>query len=1076
MTASGRELLLERLYEDLVGPDASDEVLRDKPSDRYLTGILFPQRLDPGADEDERLEISGGGDDEDSPPEDVPSASLQKPAAAGLSFGCASDEGDCARVSVRVTGGMYVRAATHSDPSQDVESESEDNAAGLSQGEPGAAADGKGSSRRVEWRRRAVQAEKELTLRLGEREPSVPLDELPGFHLYVTTARSDYGQLVTAVLVNDNEWTPEGTGLRPDEMTLFQMCVEVRPAGTTRFISRPVVADASDDDSRSAQLLYRDVREYAVGHTCSATWDCDSVGRPTVLRTTWIPVQDVDLVSADGGNELQSGVRQEVEDPLLAATLLNAGDEIADRLRWLPNAYGVWISGQRRRADDPTDVAPAMREQALTQLARCDIARERIEEGISLLAADRDVRAAFRLMTAAMVIQRRWTEKGGDPFRWRPFQLAFLLQSLESVANPASRHRRTMDLLWFPTGGGKTEAYLGLIAFNLFLRRIRRIDEGDRGGGVTCIMRYTLRLLTLQQFERAAALTLACEYVRRGMEQPSGTPDLSRAAEVSVGLWVGSTATPNSFQDAIDAANGVAGKGAVEQLTECPCCASILNWTLDLQQRRIVVTCSGEECELSRAVPEFPILTVDQLIYRTPPTLLFGTIDKFAQILRSKDAPAIFNRGVAPPPDLIIQDELHLISGPLGTVSAVYEIAVDLICSREGFAPKIIGSTATIRRADEQIRALFDRSSSQFPPPGIDATDSCFAAVPDRPKTRRYVGISTAGRSAKFTLQAVYASLLQAASQAGDDEIRDGYHTSVGYFNSLRELGGAVVLTQDDVRRSLRLLARRRGESRREAREVVELTSRVSQREIRELLDRLKKPFRADGSVDVVLATNMISVGVDVSRLSLMVVMGQPKTISEYIQATSRVGRSKNEGLVVTILNSAKARDRSHFESFRSWHSALYRGVEATSVTPFASRSRDRALHAALLAAARHLVPGLADTPQGIDDHSEEVAALSAEIVERARRIDDQEAKATATELRDIVRKWKQGSARLTSFWEDHRPASSLLISAERATSRLGLRTSSRPWPTLNSMRNVEAGTPFRLIEHLGASPDETNS
>jgi hypothetical protein len=751
-------------------------------------------------------------------------------------------------------------------------------------------------------------------------------------------------------------------------------------------------------------------------------------------------------------------------DPLDSDTLVQAGDSVGALLAWVPDAYDRWI------ADERSKLASLPREllaQAHRHLKACEEASRRMRGGLARLTDDDEVRQAFHLMNLAMGVQRRWTTQVDAPFRWRPFQLGFILHSLESIADPSVPERKVMDLLWFPTGGGKTEAYLGLIAFTLFLRRIRRVTEPDAGGGTCCIMRYTLRLLTLQQFQRAATLILACEFLRR--EPPSGLGlALPGSAPVSIGLWVGGSATPNTLDKAYEALTHEFSPTTPKQLSTCPCCRAPLNWIGDEQRQTIVVTCSGSNCRLRDVVPELPLLTVDELIYREPPTLLFATIDKFAQIVRSEATLSIFNAGSAPPPELIIQDELHLISGPLGTLTAVYECAVDRICSRNGVPPKIIGSTATIRRAGEQIRALFDREVAQFPPPGLDADDSCFAALPDEPRNRRFVGVTTAGRSAKFSLQAVYASLLQADGLIGESAARDGYHTLVGYFNSLRELGGALVLAQDDVPASVRLLAGRRQELEREAREVVELTSRVSQSDIRDLLQRLERRWDDDDSVDVVLATNMISVGVDVGRLALMVVFGQPKGIAEYIQATSRVGRVDNQGLVVTVFNSAKARDRSHFETFSGWHSALYRGVEATSVTPFASRSRDKSLHAAVIALARHLIPGLTTNPQLAPEHDDQLEQLAEELAQRAERIDPPEGKRTRRELRELIQGWRNRSPNIAHYWRDQVERRSLLVSAEQASSRVGSRRDAHSaWPTLNSMRNVEPGTPFRLVERL---------
>jgi ATP-dependent helicase YprA (DUF1998 family) len=410
---------------------------------------------------------------------------------------------------------------------------------------------------------------------------------------------------------------------------------------------------------------------------------------------------------------------------------------------------------------------------------------------------------------------------------------------------------------------------------------------------------------------------------------------------------------------------------------------------------------------------------------------------------------------------------LHLISGPLGTLTGLYEAAIDAIISEGRVRPKIIGSTATIRRAPDQVLALFDRSTCQFPPAAIDHDDSGFAVTDHKRPGRLYAGLASAGRSAKFTLQATAASLLQSVGAAFDsDDVRDHYWTLVTYFNSLRELGGSLVLMQDDVRDSIASLSHVRGnETARDPKNIEELTSRRTQEEVRDMLNLLEVGAGNDSAVDAVLATNMLSVGVDISRLGLMLVYGQPKGVAEYIQTTSRVGRGNVAGLVVTVLNSAKARDRSHFETFRSWHSTLYRDVEATSVTPFASRARDRALHAVLVATVRHLVPGMQSKP--FVSASAEAAArqLISLLAERAKRIDERE-EAVEDELNEKLALWMGRS--LNAYWNDWRPKDSLLQSAERAAARRALgRAPGEAWPTMNNMRNVEVGTRFRLADRL---------
>jgi ATP-dependent helicase YprA (DUF1998 family) len=670
-----------------------------------------------------------------------------------------------------------------------------------------------------------------------------------------------------------------------------------------------------------------------------------------------------------------------------------------------------------------------------------------------------------------MQLQYSWTSEKQDnsPLIWRPFQLGFILLTAVSVADRNHHDRSIMDLLWFPTGGGKTEAYLTLIAFLSFYRRFSADSNPDNGDGVTAVMRYTLRLLTTQQFSRASSMILACESIRRGVAE-----DSNRIADIgnspfSIGLWVGGDATPNNFDNAmqnLQSSQGGAGISSPKQLTDCPACKNRLEWYPDEKTRSIHVRCNNPECILHAGKKPLPVFTVDDDIYRKRPTLLIGTVDKFAQIVRKKEINTLFSISSGHPPDLIVQDELHLISGPLGTLAGLYEVAIDRMFTHEGIRPKIIGSTATIRRATEQVSALFNRDTCQFPPSAIDAGDSGFAVRdPDAPG-RLYAGVTTAGRSAKFTLQAVAASLLQSPSGDLTQEGRDHYGTLLSYFNSLRELGGALVLMQDDVNDSITLHAEQRDENRRQIELTEELTSRRTQEEIRDMLDVMAISADKDGSPDVVLATNMMSVGVDIPRLGLMIVNGQPKGISEYIQATGRVGRGHVPGLVITVLNNAKPRDRSHYESFVSGHSTLYRDVEPTSVTPFASRARDRALHAVLVALVRHLVPGMLNDPPALSPEvMVEIEAIIDGIIARASVVDPEET-AVGKELHDLMDKWESRNPRY--YWSYWKPKESLLQDAERAAAKhaLGRQTGSA-WPTMNNLRSVEPSTRFRIAPKL---------
>ena len=396
---------------------------------------------------------------------------------------------------------------------------------------------------------------------------------------------------------------------------------------------------------------------------------------------------------------------------------------------------------------------------------------------------------------------------------------------------------------------------------------------------------------------------------------------------------------------------------------------------------------------------------------------------------------------VEPPPELIIQDELHLISGPLGTMVGLYETAIDALCSTEaggkGTRPKIIASTATVRRAERQIRGLFGRSQVEvFPPPGPDRRDSFFAQTvgADVRNARTYLGVAAQGRNLKVVLLRTYLALMAAAQKAWRDHGGDAnpanpadpYMTLLGYFNALRELGGSRRIVEDEVSARLAdygLRRRRVGEKaglfadRPRLTEPHELTSRVSTNEVAATKRRLALSHREKDHVDVALATNMISVGLDITRLGLLVVLGQPKTASEYIQATSRVGREdERPGLVVTLLNLHRPRDRSHYERFAAWHESFYRAVEATSVTPFSPRALDRGIAAVTVALARLGHPGMtaARGAFAVNAHRPALDFVAEVISRRAEGHDSQLDDAESEALRQKV---KQRVVGLLDAW-----------------------------------------------------------
>jgi hypothetical protein len=1049
MESGGRNRILERLEVDLVGPFEKEEVIESRPSDLYLTGILWPRQTQISPEEDEKLEAeqSTGNTEEalSAEEEEVSKRGLFRPSSAGLSFAVESGDGE---PSIRISV-SFATYAPLEDEQVDIKGE-------------GTA---RQKRRSLRWQRTEYHfPDIRYEIRNAENPRRIGLEKFgapSGVEINVRAIPWEGRSLATVTLLN-NQFVEEGSGRDfAEKSTLFQTRIVVRPDGETGLIARPSRRPIVDEDDRTNALLYRQAREFAVGHTCSASWE--ESGKPgfaDAVFTEWIPKAMVSHINPDGHECFRELDALDDTDPLSAEWLSNAKDgQFQNALEKIPSVYGKWLDIQEGKNDG---LPEEFRNQALQNLDQCRKVQERMLEGAKQIANNPEKRTAFRLANAAISLQHGWNKQKNQQgnFRWRPFQMGFLLLASNSTVDDAHQDRDVMDLLWFPTGGGKTEAYLGLIAYLLFYRRL-----SARGGSllrdkprVNAIMRYTLRTLTAQQFERAASLILACEVIRRYGKQKGETPDLGNEP-FSIGLWVGGDATPNKCKDVPDNLMQTAGKTPV-QILECPACGEKISWEKINKGNCVEARCTNRKCPLFHEKDPLPIWTVDEDVYRHKPSLVIGTVDKFAQIVRKAELRDFFCIADYPP-DLVIQDELHLISGPLGTLAGLYEVAIDKLFYSPWGKPKIIGSTATIRRASEQVQALFDRTTCQFPPQAIDADDSGFAVKNENAPGRIYAAVTTAGRSAKFALQALCASLLQSAKCGVMETERDPYWTLVGYFNSIRELGGAVVLMEDDVRKSMELIAEMRDEGIRHIAPPEEMTSRRTQAEIRDLLQNLGVSASEEGAIDVLLATNMLSVGVDIPRLGLMVVNGQPKGISEYIQATSRVGRGAVPGLVISLLNNLKPRDRSHYESFRTWHSSLYRDVEVTSVTPFASRARDKALHAVLVALVRHLVPGMQESPDPGLMGNEILEDLLSYVTRRARSVDPEELE-VRSELENIIEEWKLKTP--SFYWNQRKPNESLLQDAEKAAaaSVAGYSLYSA-WPTPNNMRSVEPSTKFFL-------------
>ncbi len=996
-----RASLVAALKADLVGPFSQDagskEELTLPPSRWYLTGFLAPKAdrdtKDPTAEED----LGAGTDDEDeneSAAEPEPKQKNNFPASLGMSVLLPPTQKDGELITVTVTFAEYVK--------EDRET-------------------GDRKKKRAVWRR-APQPAHSLELRLvtSEIEKGLALPNAPGIRVCGKLEAADAPGLLPGTralsLFVVNERTPGEKG-RQDEQFIFQVEMELFYADG--LVPRPNLQGkgAREPDEETADLQFREHKEWAVGHGVAVQIP-DDTRNVTRIRTTWIPQCEVRKVETHDEPNVVTFMEDLAELP--------DGVALEKALLPLVDAYGTWIEAQGKITLDGEDRNKA-RKRLLKNASR---AKERIRAGIQLLITDAQARESFQLMNRAMATSARQRSpqryaEGKKP-AWRLFQLAFVLLNLVGIAEPMNEAQRNeVELIFFPTGGGKTEAYLGVIGFTLLLRRLRGQSRPDGGLGVAVLLRYTLRLLTLDQLGRAATLICALELLRK-KDQRLGD------VRFSVGLWVGRSATANTLDQVkklvIDYKNS-ASKAAPSPfpLATCPWCSrelgrdSLVLAPNKTSPEEVIVSCvsaSGQppsDCEFApRNNREgIPVVFVDEQIYRELPSFIVATVDKFAMLPWRGETGMLFGRVSArdgkkcfgpmdrapkgalnlpagfQPPDLIVQDELHLISGPLGTMVGLYETAIEWLstnhASGKAVLPKVIASTATVRRAQSQIQALFGRPSmSLFPPPSVDASETFFAKLDNDKPGRLYLGVAAPGRPLKTILLRTYVALQAAAQKqyepgGSENQPADAYMTLAGYFNSLRELGGMRRLVEDDVRRWCGTIearvpfdhnGRHPWARNRIIQMPVELTSREKAGAIKDTKDRLSRSHAAKEHVDVLLASNMISVGVDIDRLGLMVVAGQPKSTSEYIQASSRVGR-QHPGLVVTCFNVRRPRDRSYYERFVAYHQSFYRYVEATSLTPFSGPALERGLAGTLMAMTRlgHPVMTAASSAMDIETH-----------------------------------------------------------------------------------------------------------
>ncbi len=1105
-----RDNIVGFVKKDLVGPADENEILNESPMFAYLTGMIYPkgaaygeaseQELGFEVDMEENADYSQDDDEDDG--QAMTTTKFKQQTSIGATFYLKKI---AKSFNIRVNWGDYTLLDEVEDDPEEVDlleyAEEED-------------------------------VKKKKTHRRYQRYPQsetifVEMDKLPQNNEFIlktdsriklklnTFGLTNEYQVISAFISNERSVGDDAT-----DSIMFQVEMEIF-AKDDLFYAENICRDSLANE----EYLYSQRPVFARGRGCAVTWNNLSNDETDYIKTTFIPEHEICGVSA-----AFEEFPKDYFSTLFFAKSSNK-EKTIERLHGLTSSYENWINGLKND--------PKMKNQCFYNkvgkdvIEKCSDALKRMNEGIDIISTNKTAFNAFTFMNVCMRLQKNiasYSKKHGqgiecnfgefiDPsnpgndMTWYPFQIAFILTNINSIVNPECDDRNIVDLLYFPTGGGKTEAYLGLIAFTIAHRRMSRSpnDEYNKDGGVTAFLRYTLRLLTTQQRDRITRMIVAAEYLRRKK------PELLGNEPISIGFWVGGDVTPNSYRDFVgdDIPKIKEAKRKISnQLLTCPFCGKPLNpefaFRYNDTTEEVEIYCEDKDCIFYK-YPEngaepipMPIYLVDEQIYRHCPTVVLATVDKFARLPWDPKTNALFGRidkkctrhgyvamgehhpykhqetvlspaarcvpvKMFAPPELIVQDELHLITGPLGTIYGGYETLIEDLCSYKlngkKIKPKYVCSTATIKNADEQIKCLYGRKKTNiFPSRGLLIGDSYFIrdeSLETKP-FRKYVGVCAHGQSMKTTLLRTYAAILQYTFELSKDPANldciDPYFSLVGYFNSIRELGGTVRLLQDDIpKRMNRIRNRYKFEKVRPlfATKQEEITSRINSRDIAKKLQKLETPFGNKECIDTAVATNMIAVGMDVDRLGLMAVMGQPKLNSEYIQATSRIGR-RHPGLVFTIYNPYRPRDLSHYENFTGYHLQLYRYVEGTTATPFSARARDRFIHAIIIAVLRMKYPNMAGNPEKILELSDdELNAFAKIIEERIQLINPRGKDEAMREIRVFLANWKRiASTKKMKYSGEPDPTTEVLMVGFEEKNRLGQSKS-----TLNSMREVESGS-----------------
>ena len=1145
-----RAALIEEIEADLIGPrngNTPEERQREEtslsPLHEYFAGVLYPGIWEV-ADEEKETETGGDSGDEDNPNSNVDVSKLYKPSSFGLTCRLSLETKE---IAVKIEYGNYVALK---DPET-------------------------GYSRYIR-----TPVTESFPIEIKPSEETKFFKSNPNFQINYKIIKTSNGAFLDLYVINNS--TPQHKNSFHN--IIFQPKITLESVNDEHcFIDDTFDSNVTYDplEDKHLAILFSNKLSFGKGHLCSVTWNSDDVNKrqASKISTTFVPQETIDSIT----HRKPSG---DIEKSIQMTTLGNCSDknELSKLLQPLLDEYKNWIDEQQQKVNMPNFLPDDEREIVTRKIEKdARVALSRMQDGLDTLMTDENAFDAFKFANMGIAWQQtmsKWAKQnadqedvtGTDPLnpddprwekpKWRLFQIAFILMNLESITNPHSTYRETVDLLWFPTGGGKTEAYLGLVAFIVAYRRLRGKNGDnftDQSFGTAVLMRYTLRLLTVQQFQRAASLMCACEKLRISDKSKWGP------IPFQVGLWVGTSVSPNKRDRAKKIKDDLIYKSRTKDLTKitgsnpyvlinCPWCGKKLHpsngdvWGTPKQWR---LFCGRTNCMFSKkdghGDRSIPVVVTDDDVYARCPSLIIATADKFAQISWRDDVKAIFgkvdrfcevcgfydshlaetkhthpqeknkssNYNMAVkllPPELIIQDELHLISGPLGTMSGLYETAVDYLCTDDnGIKPKIIASTATTRAARDQIKKLFNRNNTKiFPPQISEFGNTYFSEVDSLVSGKTYIGVLATGKSGLLVIARIAAVILRRirefeSSGKYKQEDLDPYFTLVNYFNSQRELGGASMNFKDSVPHfisriqhnfendsNLPQLSKNAkeltiSESETESNSVLpepqikpnkirtnqffgleteELTSRKNSGEIPQVLRKLEEKITdSEKPTDLLLATNMLAVGVDISRLGVMMVNGQPKNHSEYIQATGRIGR-QNPGLIVTIYSYTKPRDLSHYENFKIYHSSYYKNVETVSLTPFTIRCREIALFGVLVGILRMKISRLSKNTDAkyFDPKDEDQMKIINEIKlvfkKRVEDVDPSEQERTMKNIEKLLTRWskyKKLHGDLLEYREISAPEASKVKKAQKYYLLKSDLTSTRQLiPVPQSLRNAE--------------------